>query len=92
MGYKKPDFSWGWSEEDKKKILDERRTDSALLRNIDNLDELTCCYAVLQDYEWIGGVTEDEVEKITDFLKTLTGEYNGTLITTTNSPEEIHGH
>ena len=35
---------------------------------------------------------EDEVEKITDFLKTLTGEYNGTLITTTNSPEEIHGH
>ena len=35
---------------------------------------------------------EDEVEKITDFLKTLTGEYNGNLITTTNSPEEIHGH
>ena len=35
---------------------------------------------------------DDEVEDITDFLKTLTGEYNGTLITTTNSPEEIHGH
>jgi hypothetical protein len=22
------------------------------------------CYAVVMDYEWMGGVTEDEVEKI----------------------------
>ena len=35
---------------------------------------------------------ESEVEKITLFLNTLTGEYNGTPITTTNSRDEIHGH
>ena len=35
---------------------------------------------------------DDEVEDITDFLKTLTGEYNGVAITTTNSHDEIHGH
>ena len=35
---------------------------------------------------------ESEVEKITSFLNTLTGEYNGTPITTTNSRDEIHGH
>lgn len=33
-----------------------------------------------------------ETDKITAFLKTLTGEYNGVQITTTNSRDEIHGH
>ena len=37
-------------------------------------------------------LSESEVEKITSFLNTLTGEYNGTPITTTNSRDEIHGH
>ena len=37
-------------------------------------------------------LTEDETAKITAFLKTLTGEYQGKPVTTTNSPEEIHGH
>ena len=35
---------------------------------------------------------ESQVHKIVAFLKTLTGEYKGVPITTTNSPEEIHGH
>jgi cytochrome c peroxidase len=37
-------------------------------------------------------LTQAEVDKITAFLKTLTGEYQGKPITTTNSPDEIHGH
>ena len=32
------------------------------------------------------------VAQIVAFLKTLTGEYNGKAITTTNSREDIHGH
>ena len=37
-------------------------------------------------------LTDGEVAQIVDFLKTLTGEYNGKPITTTNSIEDIHGH
>ena len=35
---------------------------------------------------------DDEVDMITAFLKTLTGEYNGVPVTTTNSVDDIHGH
>ena len=37
-------------------------------------------------------LTESEVNHITMFLNTLTGEYNGVPVTTTNSREDIHGH
>ena len=37
-------------------------------------------------------LTDDEVNKITAFLKTLTGEYNGVTVSTTNYHEDIHGH
>jgi cytochrome c peroxidase len=37
-------------------------------------------------------LTDAEVAKITAFLKTLTGEYQGVSITTTNSLDDIHGH
>ena len=37
-------------------------------------------------------LTEDETAKITAFLKTLTGEYQGKPVSTTNTPEDIHGH
>jgi cytochrome c peroxidase len=37
-------------------------------------------------------LTDGEVAQIVDFLKTLTGEYNGKPITTTNSREDIRGH
>ena len=37
-------------------------------------------------------LSEGEINAIVAFLNTLTGEYNGKKITTTNSREEIHGH
>lgn len=37
-------------------------------------------------------LTDSEVASIVDFLTTLTGEYNGTPITTSNSRDDIHGH
>jgi cytochrome c peroxidase len=37
-------------------------------------------------------LTDAEVASMVAFLKTLTGEHNGKPITTTNSPEHIHGH
>ena len=37
-------------------------------------------------------LTDAEVASMVAFLKTLTGEYNGKPITTTNSREDIHGH
>jgi cytochrome c peroxidase len=37
-------------------------------------------------------MSDSEVAKVTAFLKTLTGEYQGTPITTTNSVDEIYGH
>ena len=37
-------------------------------------------------------LTDAETAQITSFLKTLTGEYNGTPITTDNSRDEILGH
>lgn len=37
-------------------------------------------------------LTSSEISSITEFLKSLTGEYNGTPVTTSNSRDEIHGH
>lgn len=37
-------------------------------------------------------LTESEVAKMVSFLKTLTGEYQGKPVTTTNSHEHIHAH
>ena len=37
-------------------------------------------------------LTDAEVAKMVAFLKTLTGEYQGKAITTTNSREHIHAH
>ena len=37
-------------------------------------------------------LSDAEIAKITSFLKTLTGEYNGTVIYSDNSRDEIHGH
>ena len=37
-------------------------------------------------------LTDAETAKITAFLKTLTGEYQGKPVSTTNTPEDIHGH
>ena len=37
-------------------------------------------------------LTDSEVASIVDFLTTLTGEHNGTPISTSNSRDDIHGH
>ena len=37
-------------------------------------------------------LTDAEVARITEFLKTLTGEYKGVPVTTTNSMDDILGH
>ena len=37
-------------------------------------------------------ISEAEVAAITSFLKTLTGEYNGVPVTTSNPRDEIYGH
>lgn len=37
-------------------------------------------------------MTEAEVNAVTAFLKTLTGEYNGVPVTTDNDRDHIHGH
>ena len=44
-------FSWGWEEADKAKFINENRTDSALKRDIANLDEVVC-FALLKDGKW----------------------------------------
>lgn len=49
--YKAPNFSWGWSKEDKKKVLKERRVDTALLKEIENTDCLSA-YVILKDGVW----------------------------------------
>ena len=36
--------------------------------------------------------TEEQINSIVEFLKSLTGEHNGTPITTSNTRDEIHGH
>ena len=50
--------------------------------------------AVLDMGKYQSGVdlTQAEVDKITAYLKTLTGEYKGKPVTTANSIDEIHGH
>jgi cytochrome c peroxidase len=37
-------------------------------------------------------LSEGEIASMVSFLKTLTGEYNGVPVTTSNSRDEIHGH
>jgi cytochrome c peroxidase len=37
-------------------------------------------------------LSDEQTGQIVSFLNTLTGEYNGVPITTTNSRDEIHGH
>ena len=36
--------------------------------------------------------SEEQINSIVEFLKSLTGEHNGTPITTSNTRDEIHGH
>lgn len=77
--YEKPNFSWGWSEEDKKKVLAERRTDSALLKDIDNVEKLSC-YSIVHEGEWICVGDEDGNKEVQDLLKTLSPDTRITFV------------
>lgn len=75
--YDKPNFSYGWSEEDKKKVLAERRADTAKIKDIANLDELHA-YAVVRDGEWIEkgrmgwwGISTNENDNWDEVFKTI---------------------
>jgi hypothetical protein len=48
---KEPSFSWGWSESDKKEVLDGKHTDQALKKDIANLDEVVT-FALIKDGKW----------------------------------------
>ena len=64
-------FSWGWTDEQKKKFENiERRTDIAFKKDIANLDKLTS-YAILINGEWIeiddeGGLVAPYLEGVSD--------------------------
>lgn len=49
--YEKPSFSYGWDQDSKNEVLAEKRTDSAIKKDIKNIDELST-FAVLKDSEW----------------------------------------
>ena len=69
--YVKPNFSWGWPEDDKRKVLEQRRTDTALLKDIENVEHLSA-YAVVMDGSWIDNGYEDmpkeRIQKIIEGL------------------------
>lgn len=74
-----PHFSYGWDDKEKEEFLDGRHTDSALLKDIDNLDELLAAYFI-QDGEIYDNYEADNCHfaKLKDRLSGLPGD---TLIT-----------
>ena len=44
-------FSWGWEEEDKQRVIRENRADIAYKKDIENFDDLVC-FALVKDGEW----------------------------------------
>ena len=72
-------FSWGWSENDKSNIINERpyRADVALLGDIDNIDSLTAI-SVLKDGEWIDLAEGFDGMPVKSYLEGMPGD---TLIT-----------
>ena len=44
-------FSWGWSEEEKQKVIDENRADVAVKKDIANLDKIIP-FAIVKDGHW----------------------------------------
>ena len=69
--YEKPSFSWGWSQEEKEKVLAERKTDTALLKDIDNIEDLYA-YAIVSDGEWTESYDDENGKKeVQELLKSL---------------------
>ena len=93
--YKEPNFSWGWPQEEKDKVLKERRVDSALKKDIANLKELTSYYLLMDgsfygaddDFNYTSGEYEDlrklekEFEKfVQKTLKSLSPKTRITIV------------
>lgn len=64
-----PNFSWGWNEKEKAEVLTQRRADTAIKKDIANIDTLTT-FAVLKDGEWYekgemgwGGMVSNEKDE-----------------------------
>ena len=60
-------FSWGWDEEEKQKLISENRADCALKGDIENLDDLSC-FSIIKDGQWYQrgdmgwwGIVSDEI-------------------------------
>lgn len=72
-----PHFSWGWSDEDKNKVLSARpyRVDGARIEDIANLTKL-CAGAVLMDGVWMNNEDEDNFhfKPIKPFVENLPGD------------------
>lgn len=82
--YQEPNFSWGWPPEEREKVLNERLVDSALIKDIENLSDLTC-YGLLKDGEWLSAndnvnysrdsyeVIREKEAKFDDVIKVILG-------------------
>ena len=77
--YEKPNFSWGWPEEEKKKVLAERRADTALIKDIENVEQLSC-YSVVHEGEWICVGDKDGNKYVQELLKTLSPDTRITFV------------
>lgn len=77
--YEMPNFSWGWPEEEKKKVLAERRADTALLKDIANVEQLSC-YSVVHEGEWICLGDKEGNEEVQELLKTLSPDTRITFV------------
>lgn len=78
--YRKPNFSWGWPQEAKDEVLSQRRTDTALLKDIENVDKLSA-YAVVRYGEWIDNGYEDlPNERVQEILSELDPDTRITFI------------
>lgn len=77
-----PNFSWGWDDQEKQKVLKENKTDQALKKEIENINDVVT-FALLKDgiwYErgemgWWGYVSDEKEEnEWDDEFKKLTKE------------------
>lgn len=74
----RPNFGWTWNENIKEQMINERRTDSALLKDIANVDELSC-YSIVHEGEWIC-LGDDSKQELQDLLKTLSPDTRITFV------------
>lgn len=67
--FEEPNFSWGWNQSEISEVLSQRKSDSALKKDIANIDTLVT-FAVIKDGQWYErgemgwwGVVSDEKDE-----------------------------